>query len=85
MDEMNDVNDFMGNFGDDFELKWGLAIDPELGNKVKVTVLATGFGIEDVDGMNVHLRNIQRKRHAESPNRKRKELSEKTGETLLWF
>lgn len=82
MDEMNDVNDFMGNFGDDFELKWGLAIDPELGNKVKVTVLATGFGIEDVDGMNVHLRNIQRKRHAESPNRKRKELSEKTAENI---
>ena len=51
MDEMNDVNDFMLKFGEDFELKWGLALDPELGNKVKVTVLATGFGIEDVDGM----------------------------------
>ena len=32
MDEMNDVNDFMEKFGDDFELKWGLAIDPELGS-----------------------------------------------------
>ena len=56
MDEMNDVNDFMLKFGEDFELKWGLAIDPELGNKVKVTVLATGFGIEDVDGMDSHLK-----------------------------
>ena len=27
MDEMNDVNDFMEKFGEDFELKWGLAID----------------------------------------------------------
>ena len=43
MDEMNDVNDFMEKFGEDFELKWGLAIDPELGSRVKVTVLATGF------------------------------------------
>ncbi len=55
MEEMNDVNDFMGRFGSDFEIKWGIAVDPELGPKVKVTILATGFGIENVEGMNVHL------------------------------
>jgi cell division protein FtsZ len=49
MEEMNDVNDFMAKFGDDFEIKWGLATDPELGKKVKVTILATGFGVEDVE------------------------------------
>ena len=54
MEEMNDVNDFMAKFGSDFEIKWGLATDPELGDKVKVTILATGFGIEDVDGMSNH-------------------------------
>ena len=54
-EEMNDVNDFMAKFGSDFEIKWGLAMDPELGKKVKVTILATGFGIQDVDGMNGHL------------------------------
>ena len=53
MEEMNDVNDFMGKFGD-FEIKWGLAVDPELGKKVKVTILATGFGIDNVDGMVNH-------------------------------
>ncbi len=51
---MNDVNDFMAKFGNDFEIKWGLATDPELGKKVKVTILATGFGIDNVDGMNSH-------------------------------
>ena len=55
MEEMNDVNDFMAKFGD-FEIKWGLATDPELGKKVKVTILATGFGINNVDGMNTHLK-----------------------------
>ena len=55
MEEMNYVNDFMDKFGD-FEIKWGVAIDPELGKKVKVTILATGFGIENVDGMNSHLK-----------------------------
>ena len=48
MEEMGDVTEFMNHFSADFELKWGLAIDPELDKKVKVTILATGFGIEDV-------------------------------------
>ena len=75
MDEMNDVNDFMEKFGDDFELKWGLAIDPELGSKVKVTVLATGFGLEDVEGMNRHL-----KKHTEEESRRIAEEEEKRAE-----
>ncbi len=54
MEEMNDVNDFMAKFGNDFEIKWGLALDPELGKRVKVTILATGFGIDQVDGMATH-------------------------------
>ena len=56
MEEMNDVNDFMAKFGNDFEIKWGLATDPELGKKVKVTILATGFGLESVDGMNARMK-----------------------------
>lgn len=56
MEEMRDVNEFMNRFSGDFELKWGLALDPELDKKVKVTILATGFGIEDVDGMGSHLK-----------------------------
>src|SRR5574344_1586756 len=50
MEEMNYVHDFMDKFGE-FEIKWGVAVDPELGKKVKVTILATGFGISNVDGM----------------------------------
>lgn len=59
MDEMGDVNDFMDKFGRDFEIKWGLALDPTLGEKVKVTILATGFGINDIDGMTTHRRTDQ--------------------------
>ncbi|MBQ9094020.1 MAG: cell division protein FtsZ [Prevotella sp.] len=51
MDEMNDVNDFMDGFSDEIETKWGLFNDPELGDKVKVTILATGFGLSAVDGL----------------------------------
>ncbi len=56
MEEMNDVNDFMAKFGSDFEIKWGLATDPELGKKVKVTILATGFGMTNIDGMDMHMK-----------------------------
>ena len=58
MEEMNEVNDFMEQFGSDFEIKWGIGLDPELGKKVKVTILATGFGIENVDGMNSHIKKL---------------------------
>ncbi|MBP3844893.1 MAG: cell division protein FtsZ, partial [Prevotella sp.] len=74
MEEMNDVNEFMAKFGD-FEIKWGLATDPELGKKVKVTILATGFGIENVDGMNGHL-----KRHTQEEATRIAEQQEREAE-----
>lgn len=50
MDEMNAVNEFMDGFDEDIETKWGLSTDPELGDKVKVTILATGFGVRVEEG-----------------------------------
>ena len=55
MEEMNDIHEFMAKFNNNYKIKWGLAVNPELGKKVKVTILATGFGIEHVDYMNSHL------------------------------
>ncbi len=55
MDEMNEVHDFMSKFRDDVETKWGLSTDPSLDNKVKITVLATGFGINNIPGMKKRL------------------------------
>lgn len=64
MEEMNYVNDFMEKFGEDFEIKWGVSINPDLGKKVKVTILATGFGIEDVEpDEERRRRDKERKKH----------------------
>ena len=49
MEEMNEINDFMSRFGSKFELKWGIAIDNTLEKKVKITILATGFGLNDLE------------------------------------
>lgn len=66
MEEMNEVHDFMEKFHDDVETKWGLSTDPSLGKKVKITILATGFGISSVPGM-------QEKHDAEDEKRRQLE------------
>jgi len=48
MSEMDEVKEFMNRFNRDFETKFGMAEDPELEQKVKITLLATGFGIQDI-------------------------------------
>ena len=63
MEEMNYVHEFMDKFGD-FEIKWGVAIDPDLGKKVKVTILATGFGVQNVDGMEERMLKQQTREEA---------------------
>ncbi len=65
MEEMNEVHDFMSKFGKDVETKWGLYIDETLDEKVKFTVLATGFGIKDIPGMD----NMLNKRTIEEQKR----------------
>ena len=50
MDEMNEVHEFMEKIKtEDVETKWGLSVDPSLTDQVKITILATGFGVEDID------------------------------------
>ena len=48
MSEMDEVKEFMNRFNRDFETKFGIAIDDTLGDKVKITLLATGFGVQDI-------------------------------------
>ncbi len=81
MEEMNEVNDFMEQFGSDFEIKWGIALDPELGKKVKVTILATGFGIKDVPEMDTHIA-----RHTQEEEEKQTEIDiRKDGRRELYY
>ena len=61
MDEMNEVHEFMEKIKvEDVETKWGLSVDPSLGNKVKVTILATGFGVQDIHSDEMDNRLLQR-------------------------
>mgnify|MGYP005871036315 FL=1 len=51
MEEMNEIHEFMSKFREGVEVIWGVAMDNTLEGRVKITVLATGFGVEDVPGM----------------------------------
>ena len=48
MSEMDEVKEFMNRFNREFETKFGIAIDDSLGSQVKITLLATGFGVQDI-------------------------------------
>ena len=60
MSEMDEVKEFMNRFNRDFETKFGMAEDPELGQSVKITLLATGFGIQDIHMKEMDERITQR-------------------------
>ena len=78
MEEMNEVNEFMSHFNCDYQSKWGIFLDPNLGEKVKVTILATGFGIKNIDGMQEHQtkKYIQEEKAAAEEAKRKKEEEE---------
>jgi cell division protein FtsZ len=52
IDEMSAIDSFMERFDSDVEVIWGTSEEEDLGNKVKITLLATGFNmsvISDID------------------------------------
>lgn len=70
MEEMNEIHEFMGKFRHDVETKWGLATDSTLDSKVKITLLATGFGLQSISGMNSHQEEKKEKLSAEDKERR---------------
>lgn len=70
MEEMNEINDFMSRFGSNFELKWGIAIDNTLEKKVKITILATGFGLDDLEDVASYHSRLDKARAQEEAQKK---------------
>ncbi|MDR2919855.1 MAG: cell division FtsZ family protein [Tannerella sp.] len=56
VEELNIIHDFMARFRQHTEAIWGASIDDTLGEKVKVLVLATGFGLDDIPEMKDNMR-----------------------------
>ena len=54
MEEMNALHEFMSKFSRDIEVIWGAALEEDLTDEVKITLLATGFSITSVPGIEEH-------------------------------
>jgi cell division protein FtsZ len=48
MHEMGQINEFMKKFTSRLEVIWGISFDNDLGDQLKVTLLATGFNIQNI-------------------------------------
>ena len=85
MEEMNEVNDFMSKFNqENLETKWGMGTDDSLGDKVKITLLASGFGLQNVPGME----GIEQKRTREEEEARRlreEEQEEKDNRRQVYY
>ena len=44
--EIDEMTAFMNKFDANINSKWGLALDRTLGKKIKITILASGFGLQ---------------------------------------
>lgn len=51
MKEFEQVQQFLDSVGDEVDVKWGASYDDELGEKVKVTIIATGYSVSDIPGL----------------------------------
>jgi Cell division GTPase len=51
MEEVAEINRFMESTGSDMEVIWGASFEDGLDDKVKITIIATGFGVEQIPDM----------------------------------
>lgn len=49
--EMEQVHAFVHEMGEEVEVQWGISIDNKLEDKVRVTVIATGYDVSDIPGL----------------------------------
>lgn len=51
MEEVEQIHAFMSKVGENVQVIWGASFDDELGDRVKITLIATGFDVSDIPGM----------------------------------
>lgn len=77
VEEMEAVANFMKRFGPEIEVIWGTATDKSLDSRVKITLLATGFGMSSIPGIDAHLRELTEEEERIEEERIQQEEEEK--------
>ena len=78
VEEMEEISRFTDRFvSKDIEVIWGLATDDNLDEEVKITILATGFGVSNIPGMSNTTIEVNR-----APEEKPQETPEEMAQRL---
>lgn len=77
VEEMEAVANFMKRFGPEIEVIWGTATEKNLGDKVKITLLATGFGMDSIPGLDEQIKELTEEEERLEEERLRNEEDEK--------
>ncbi|MCQ2346508.1 MAG: cell division protein FtsZ [Paludibacteraceae bacterium] len=48
MQEIDQINAFVNEVGDEVDVQWGASLDESLGEDVRVTIIATGYEVSDI-------------------------------------
>ena len=75
--ELGEIDHFTSKLPDSIDVKWGVADDPSLGDKVRVTVLASGFDVTLREGKKEDRIVFD----AEKPGKESKDYKTKSNET----
>ena len=81
MEELDEIDAFTAKFEDNnIEVIWGIATDESLGEEVKITILATGFGVSNIPGMDktIHLNREEEKSNEETPEERVERVQQET-------
>lgn len=61
MEEVEQIHAFMSKVGENVQVIWGASFDDELNDRVKITLIATGFDVSDIPGMPAAVAKVQAK------------------------
>ena len=81
VEELDEIDAFTAKFEDNnIEVIWGIATDESLGEEVKITILATGFGVSNIPGMDktIHLNREEEKPKEETPEERVERVQQET-------
>lgn len=68
MNEFSQITAFVEQVGDEVEVQWGASYDDTLGDDVRVTIIATGYSVSDIPGINaIPIEIIHPQEQAEEP------------------
>lgn len=84
MEELDEVQAFCDSVGEEVDIKWGATFDDSLGEDVKVTIIATGYSVNDLPGIEEALQTEEKKPEIGKPTKSVDEaMAEMYGDNLI--